>query len=83
MLSQSSVDKERLDQLRRPEIQDRLEDLQFMCNKSGIEFTNDDNFIARVFCYRKNGQSILYFKNKRPGQVTSKKIWPLYERDLD
>ena len=78
MLSQSSVDKERLDQLRRPEIQDRLEDLQFMCNKSGIEFTNDDNFIARVFCYRKNGQSILYFKNKRPGQVISKKIWPLY-----
>ena len=72
----SVVDKERLDQLRRQEIQDHLEDLQSTCNKSGIEFTNYKNFFARVFCYRNSfGRKILYFKNKRPGRVISKKIW--------
>jgi len=76
ILSHSVVDKERLDQLLRPEIQDHLKELQSTCDlQSGIEFTNDKDFIARVFCYKKNGQNILYFENKRPGQVISKKIW--------
>jgi len=77
-ISHSVVDKERLDQLRRPEVQDHLEELQSTCSPmSGIEFTNNVNFSARVFCYRKNGQNILYFKNKRPEtvEVISKKIW--------